>query len=37
VNVCAPLGATPDDLRRLADADFNVVLYPEIAGLAQAG
>ena len=32
VNVCAPLGATPADIARLADADFNVVLYPEIAG-----
>ena len=31
VNVVAPLGARPDDIRRLADADFNVVLYPEIA------
>ena len=31
VNVVAPLGASPDDLRRLPDADFNVVLYPEIA------
>ena len=34
VNVTAPLGATPDDLRRLPDADFNIVLYPEIAGTA---
>ena len=31
VNVTAPLGATPADLARLGDADFNVVLYPEIA------
>jgi light-independent protochlorophyllide reductase subunit B len=31
VNVTAPLGATPSDLARLGDADFNVVLYPEIA------
>jgi light-independent protochlorophyllide reductase subunit B len=31
INVVAPLGASPDDLRRLLDADFNVVLYPEIA------
>ena len=31
VNVTAPLGATPADLAKLADADFNVVLYPEIA------
>ncbi len=31
INVVAPLGATPADLSRLGDADFNVVLYPEIA------
>ncbi|MDZ7824083.1 MAG: nitrogenase component 1, partial [Ahrensia sp.] len=31
VNVVAPLGATPADLMLLPDADFNVVLYPEIA------
>jgi light-independent protochlorophyllide reductase subunit B len=31
INVVAPLGATPADLTRLPDADFNVVLYPEIA------
>ena len=31
INVVAPLGATPADLERLGDADFNVVLYPEIA------
>ena len=31
VNVAAPLGATPADLSRLPDADFNVVMYPEIA------
>lgn len=34
VNVVAPLGATPDDLGRLGDAEFNVVLYPEIANVA---
>ena len=34
VNVCAPMGATPADLVRLGEADFNVVLYPEIAGQA---
>jgi light-independent protochlorophyllide reductase subunit B len=33
INVVAPAGATPSDLSRLADADFNVVLYPEIAGV----
>jgi light-independent protochlorophyllide reductase subunit B len=32
VHVTAPLGATPADLARLGEADFNVVLYPEIAG-----
>ncbi|MCE4226014.1 ferredoxin:protochlorophyllide reductase (ATP-dependent) subunit B [Methylobacterium sp. C25] len=31
VNVVAPMGATPSDLVRLGAADFNVVLYPEIA------
>jgi light-independent protochlorophyllide reductase subunit B len=36
INVTAPLGATPDDLRRLPDADFNVVLYPEIANATAA-
>jgi light-independent protochlorophyllide reductase subunit B len=34
VNVVAPWEATPTDLTRLGDADFNVVLYPETAGLA---
>ena len=34
VNVAAPMGAGPDDIARLADADFNVVLYPEIADQA---
>ena len=36
INVVAPLGASPADLARLGDADFNVVLYPEIAGTAAA-
>lgn len=31
VAVVAPLGAAPADLARLGEADFNVVLYPEIA------
>jgi light-independent protochlorophyllide reductase subunit B len=33
VEICvtAPLGATPGDIARLGEADFNVVLYPEIA------
>jgi light-independent protochlorophyllide reductase subunit B len=31
VNVTAPMGASPADLARLGEADFNVVLYPEIA------
>lgn len=30
VRVVAPLGATVDDLARLPDAAFNIVLYPEI-------
>ncbi|MDE2146187.1 MAG: ferredoxin:protochlorophyllide reductase (ATP-dependent) subunit B [Burkholderiales bacterium] len=34
INVVAPLDATPADLMRLADADFNVVLYPEVASQA---
>ncbi len=34
INVVAPLNASPDDLSRLGDADFNVVLYPEIANTA---
>ena len=33
VNVVAPLTARAQDLGRLGDADFNVVLYPEIASL----
>jgi light-independent protochlorophyllide reductase subunit B len=36
VNVVAPLDATPADLARLGDADFNIVLYPEIAGQAAS-
>lgn len=29
VNVCAPYGATPQDLTRLGAAHFNVLMYPE--------
>ncbi|MGL4445394.1 MAG: ferredoxin:protochlorophyllide reductase (ATP-dependent) subunit B [Alsobacter sp.] len=29
VSVVAPMGATPADIARLGEADFNVVLYPE--------
>ena len=36
VNVTAPMGASPADLAKLGDADFNVVLYPEIAGQAAS-
>ena len=36
VNVVAPMNATPHDLTRLGDADFNVVLYPEVAAQAAA-
>ncbi|MEM9780190.1 MAG: ferredoxin:protochlorophyllide reductase (ATP-dependent) subunit B, partial [Pseudomonadota bacterium] len=31
VNVAAPLGATPADIARLPAAEFNVMLYPEVA------
>ena len=31
VRVVAPLGATVEDLKTLGQADFNVVLYPEVA------
>ncbi|RZU02875.1 ferredoxin:protochlorophyllide reductase (ATP-dependent) subunit B [Rivibacter subsaxonicus] len=34
INVTAPLDATPADIARLGDADFNVVLYPETASQA---
>ena len=34
VNVVAPWNATPDDIARLPDADFNVCMYPEIAETA---
>ena len=36
LNVIAPLNATPADLARLDEADFNIVLYPEIAGQAAS-
>ena len=36
INVIAPLGAAPSDIARLADADFNVVLYPEIASVTAS-
>ena len=36
VNVTAPMGASPADLARMGEADFNVVLYPEIAGQAAS-
>ncbi|WP_373506999.1 ferredoxin:protochlorophyllide reductase (ATP-dependent) subunit B [Thiocapsa sp.] len=31
VHVVAPLGATPEELLRIPEADFNVCLYPETA------
>jgi light-independent protochlorophyllide reductase subunit B len=34
VNVVAPQSASPADLARLGQADFNVVMYPEVAGPA---
>lgn len=30
INVIAPLGAAPEDLMRLPEAEFNIVLYPEV-------
>jgi light-independent protochlorophyllide reductase subunit B len=36
VRVVAPWGATPADIARLPEAQFNVVLYPETAGLAAS-
>ncbi|QKD05281.1 ferredoxin:protochlorophyllide reductase (ATP-dependent) subunit B [Mesorhizobium loti] len=33
INVVAPLGASVADLARLPEADFNIVLYPEIGGV----
>ncbi|GAP34387.1 ferredoxin:protochlorophyllide reductase (ATP-dependent) subunit B [Piscinibacter sakaiensis] len=36
VHVVAPWEATPDDIARLPEADFNVVLYPEVAQQAAA-
>ena len=34
VNLVAPLDASPADLTRIGDADFNVVMYPETADTA---
>jgi light-independent protochlorophyllide reductase subunit B len=34
INVVAPLDATPQDLTRLGEADFNVVMVPEVASQA---
>ena len=34
ISVTAPLNACPDDIARLPQADFNVVLYPETASQA---
>nr|WP_298929800.1 ferredoxin:protochlorophyllide reductase (ATP-dependent) subunit B [uncultured Erythrobacter sp.] len=31
VNLVAPLGATPADITRIGEADFNISMYPEIA------
>jgi len=31
VNIVAPEGATPEDLMRIPEADFNICLYPETA------
>ena len=34
IGVVAPWNATPGDIARLPEADFNIVLYPEIASTA---
>jgi light-independent protochlorophyllide reductase subunit B len=34
VRLVAPLGATPADIVRIGEADFNICLYPEIAAQA---
>lgn len=34
INVVAPLSARPRDLLRIPDADFNVIMYPEVASVA---
>ncbi len=34
VGVVAPLGAAPDDIARLGEADVNILLYPETGGAA---
>jgi light-independent protochlorophyllide reductase subunit B len=36
VAATAPYGATPADIAHLGEADFNVVMYPEIAATAAA-
>lgn len=36
VRIVAPLGATAEDLSRLGEADFNVVLYPEVGALTAS-
>ncbi len=36
VRIVAPLGASAEDLSRLGEADFNVVLYPEVGSLTAA-
>ncbi|MEL7454082.1 MAG: ferredoxin:protochlorophyllide reductase (ATP-dependent) subunit B, partial [Pseudomonadota bacterium] len=34
INLVAPMGATPEDMAEIGAADFNVLLYPEIAETA---
>jgi light-independent protochlorophyllide reductase subunit B len=36
VHCVAPLGASADDLAHLGEADFNIVLYPEVGALAAS-
>ena len=35
VALMAPMGASPADIARIGDADFNIVLYPEIGDAAS--
>ncbi len=36
INLVAPQGASPADLAQVGNAHFNVVMYPEIAGVAAS-
>ncbi len=36
VNAVIPLGASPEDIKRIPDADFNIDLYPEISRVTSS-